>query len=158
MSATLTATRTEHDEQGCTSCTPAVALPPTRPELRLVQGGRRRPAGLRGPVGTLPAARPALRRRVSPEVRRRRALLAVLGLGIAVLAIPLGGSGGASHTTGSAAAAIPAGTTYTVKAGDTLWSIAERVDPSGDPRPLVDRLAAEIGTFQVVPGEQLTLP
>ena len=29
--------------------------------------------------------------------------------------------------------------------GDTLWSIAEAVDPAGDVRPLVDRLATEAG-------------
>ena len=81
-----------------------------------------------------------------------------MGLGVAVLALPLGGSGGGSHTAGSAAAAIAAGTTYTVESGDTLWSIAQRVDPSGDPRPLVERMAAEIGTYQVVPGEHVAIP
>ena len=45
-----------------------------------------------------------------------------------------------------------------VRPGDTLWSIAQRVDPSGDPRPIVSQLASELGTYSVVPGEQITLP
>ena len=45
-----------------------------------------------------------------------------------------------------------------MRAGDSLWSIAERVDPSGDPRPIVSQLASELGTYTVVPGEQVTIP
>jgi hypothetical protein len=48
--------------------------------------------------------------------------------------------------------------TYTVRPGDTLWTIAERVDPSADPRPLVARLAAQTGSDNVVPGERIVLP
>jgi len=132
---------------------------PARPELRLVpanRGARLRPR--LEPGGTAVArVRPA-RRRVPFEVRRRRTLLATMGLALVLLALPLGGFGGASHTTGSAFAANRQSATYTVRAGDTLWSIAERVDPSGDPRPIVAQLAAQLGTYSLVPGEQLTLP
>jgi hypothetical protein len=82
----------------------------------------------------------------------------MMGLALALLAIPLGGFGGASHTTESAFAANGRPMTYVVHAGDSLWSIAERVDPTGDPRPLVAQLAAQIGSYTVIPGEQLTLP
>ncbi len=93
--------------------------------------------------------------RVPVEVRRRRTLLASMGLLLVGLALPLGGTGGHSHATGSA----PAGTgTYTVQPGDSLWSIAERADPSADPRPLVSKLAAQVGSDQVVPGERIVVP
>jgi nucleoid-associated protein YgaU len=134
---------------------------PGRPELRLVPAPERR--GLRSrPVVHVddwtPAPVRAPRRRVSVEVRRRRTLLAMMGLALALLAFPLSGSGGTSHTTGSASAAPLHPGTYVVRAGDSLWSIAERVDPSGDPRPIVSQLASELGTYTVVPGEQVTIP
>ncbi len=105
---------------------------------------------------TARAARP--RRRVSPAVRRRRTMLAVLGLCVLGLALPLGGTGGHSHATGSTPAGNPNAVAYTVQPGDSLWSIAARVEPSGDPRPLVAKLAAELGSDTVQPGEQITIP
>jgi LysM repeat protein len=47
---------------------------------------------------------------------------------------------------------------YTVRPGDTLWTIAQQVDPTSDPRPLVARLASQTGSEQVVPGERIVLP
>ena len=134
---------------------------PARPELRLVQaptyrGPRFRPTD-DGDGTAVHLARPP-RRRASVEVRRRRTILAMMGMALALLALPLGGFGGASHTTESVSAAQIHGSTYTVRAGDSLWSIAERVDPSGDPRPLVSQMAAQLGTYNVVPGELVTIP
>jgi nucleoid-associated protein YgaU len=104
------------------------------------------------------ALRAPIKRRTSAAVRRRRTLLAVIGLLLIGLALPLSGTGGDSHPTGSASAGILAAGTYTVQPGDTLWTIAERVAPDSDPRPLVAKLAAESGSDTVVPGERLTLP
>ena len=92
------------------------------------------------------------------RVRRRRTLLAVIGLLLVALALPLSGTGGYSHAAGSAPVEISAGDTYTVKAGDTLWSIAERLDPSADPRPMVAELAKETGSDTVYAGETITIP
>ena len=95
---------------------------------------------------------------VSPEVRRRRTLLAVIGLLLIALALPLSGTGGYSHPAGSALAETRGPVVYTVQPGDSLWSIAERLEPAADPRPLVAKLAAQTGSETVTPGERIVLP
>jgi hypothetical protein len=48
---------------------------------------------------------------------------------------------------------------YTVRPGDTLWSIARRIAPGRDPRPVVDQLIADNhlqGDLQV--GQAIELP
>jgi hypothetical protein len=115
-------------------------------------------AGVTGLVVVPGRRATGVRRRTSPEVRRRRTLVAAIGLMLIALALPLSGTGGRSHATGSASVEIGAKTVYTVQQGDSLWSIAERVQPSGDPRPLVAELAKETGSNSVVPGERITIP
>ena len=56
------------------------------------------------------------------------------------------------------AAASMAGATVTVEAGDTLWSIARRVQPTGDVRPLVDRLTAAYGSAPLQVGQEVVVP
>jgi hypothetical protein len=48
--------------------------------------------------------------------------------------------------------------TYVVHPGDTLWSIARRMQPSGDVRPLVDRLAASRHGAPLHPGDRIARP
>jgi LysM domain len=115
--------------------TPGDPSPSGRPVLRVVEGGGGAPA-----------------------VRQRRLLVAVIVVLAVALALPLSGTGGRSHATGSAPAGIGRQVEYTVRTGDTLWSIAERVDPNNDPRPLVAKLAAQTGSDTVVPGERISLP
>lgn len=101
--------------------------------------------------------RPAPRRRVPIEVRRRRALLAVASVALILLALPWGGSANSTPTATLAAAELHP-ITYHVQPGDSLWSIAERVDPTGDPQPLVAQMARQLGSENVVPGEVITVP
>jgi hypothetical protein len=44
-----------------------------------------------------------------------------------------------------------------VQPGDTLWSIARRLQPEGDVRPLVDALADRNGGAGVQAGQRLWL-
>jgi Tfp pilus assembly protein FimV len=65
----------------------------------------------------------------------------------------------AAATAGSAAtAARRAGSGYVVQPGDTLWSIARRLQPEGDVRPLVDQLVDLNGGTDLAVGQQLPIP
>jgi LysM repeat protein len=118
-----------------------------RPDLRLVLGGRS------------VAGRAAMYR------RRRLAALAVVVLVLiaAVGAIAIGRgalAGVVPHTTTTPAAATPGPGAHTivVQPGDTLWAIARRIQPTGEVRPLVDRLAALHGPGVLQAGDRLVLP
>jgi hypothetical protein len=94
--------------------------------------------------------------------RRRLAVLAVLAvvIGLVVGATRLGGgpltaSGPAPAPT---AASDTTGGTYVVQPGDTIWALARRMQPSGDVRELVDRLAAARQGAPLRAGERIVLP
>ncbi len=91
--------------------------------------------------------------------RRRRLAALVVAAGLAIAARPaLGALGGA--LTAPVRSAPPPGdgaTVIEVAPGDTLWSIARRLQPDGDPRPLVDRLAASNGGAAVRAGDRLVV-
>ncbi|MDQ1403811.1 MAG: hypothetical protein QOG03_2127 [Actinomycetota bacterium] len=113
-----------------------------RPALRLVAGGRARQ----------PMRFVYWRRRVA-------ALVLAAGLVLGLRAAPAWLRSGPLSAPGSPAPATqPIGaTTYVVQAGDTVWAIARRVQPSGDIRPLVDRLQAQLRGAVLVPGTRLHL-
>ncbi|MFT4124101.1 MAG: LysM peptidoglycan-binding domain-containing protein [Microbacteriaceae bacterium] len=97
-------------------------------------------------------ARPRLR-----LTRRGRRVLLVLAtapivLGIALLAL----SGGDATATGEA------GTLdyVTVAAGQSLWSIAEQLQPQSDPRDVIEQIVALNGldSTTVLAGQRLAVP
>jgi hypothetical protein len=47
---------------------------------------------------------------------------------------------------------------YRVRPGDTVWSIATRLDPSGDPRALAGEIESEIGGTDLQAGTQVLVP
>ena len=67
---------------------------------------------------------------------------------------------GSEAGSGSGALVPATGSTITVDAGDTLWSLAERVDPDADPREIIAAIMTLNGmdspTLQ--PGQVLRLP
>ena len=48
--------------------------------------------------------------------------------------------------------------THVVRPGDTIWSIARRVQPEGDVRPLVDRITSHRGGSPLQLGEEIVVP
>lgn len=108
-------------------------------------------------------------RNIRLEIYRRRRIAAaallvgiVLFLMVATLAVQaaLGRTGGGPL---AATGALPGGQladdqAWVVRPGDTIWSIAEAVEPHGDVRPLVDRISAELGGRPLYAGERLNIP
>lgn len=90
-------------------------------------------------------------------VRRRRLTIAGLGvvLGV-VLSSPVAGAlgrhPGPERPQGESRV-------YVVRAGDTVWSIAQDV-VRGDPRAMVDAISRRnhLGASSIVPGESLVIP
>jgi nucleoid-associated protein YgaU len=125
------------------------ALTAPRPPLRLLSnpGESRRAAD---PGAHVASASPAGR----PRLRRTGLFVLVVGL-LGALAVPVSALAGTGATT---AATLTQGSTYVVQPGDTLWSIATRLDPTGDPRSIVGQLASETGSDTVVVGEHIRLP
>ena len=88
---------------------------------------------------------------------RRRVVAVAVGLVVLVMA------GKAGAALGGSPLAVPerrpaATSQSVVQPGDSLWSIAARLEPGHDPRPVVDALAAARGGAPLVPGEVVTLP
>ncbi len=99
-------------------------------------------------------------RRAMVRRRRRAVALATLAAGLLCgLALPLSSLAGSPVPAHLQAQPEVAGeTVYVVRPGDTLWSIALRLDHGGDPRAMAEALAAETGSAVVVPGERIPIP
>ena len=107
--------------------------------------------------------------RVAPTVRtlRRRRLMVLLAAVIAALLLVLAASRAAA-TFRDVPASVPerrpapalstSASAYVVQPGDTLWSIARRMQPQGDVRPLVDELVHQNGGTDLAVGQRLAIP
>lgn len=95
-------------------------------------------------------------------VRLTRRGVAVLVVGVALLAVALVWFAWLSAPSGAGSPAAPVvrGNSVAVAPGDSLWSIAERVAPNRDPRAEVDllqRLNHLDGSATLVPGQVLRI-
>jgi len=99
--------------------------------------------------------------------RRRRAVALLICATVAVmlaatLRLALAGPGGGALTTSGSSGAWRSepivARVYVVQPGDTLWSIVRSTGVQGDPRPMVDRLAGQLGGRPLQIGQRLVLP
>ena len=89
------------------------------------------------------------------RVRRRR-----LTLTVSLALVAAAWAGPAVRALGSPGEPVKvARTSYVVREGDTLWTIAQRLSPGSDPRPVVDALsdANGIDAGELVPGQTLVV-
>lgn len=99
---------------------------------------------------------------VSPAVlyRRRRVVVASLVLGVLlggrVVLGPVGG--GPLSAPRPEPAVLVSEQVHVVQPGDTLWTIAKSLQPEGDVRRLVHRLAAQRHGAPLQVGERIALP
>lgn len=132
----------------------------SRSHLRLVDGDAR--------FG-VPAQRSSTRRHSSSTYWRRR--IVVAGLLVGLLWLTLGTTQlvsaqgtdvhfAAAPTMVESAASdtLVGGRVILVQPGDTLWSIARGLQPTGDVRPLIDRIAELNGGHSLIAGQTLMLP
>lgn len=93
-----------------------------------------------------------------PRSSARRAPRVVVVLVAAGLAWAIWAALGAAARPSSPAAARRGLAVVEVGPGDTLWTIARRLQPHGDVRPLVDRLVVAHGGTSVHLGEHIAVP
>ncbi|MGI8938297.1 MAG: hypothetical protein ACR2JF_08815 [Iamia sp.] len=116
--------------------------PSARPALRLVQGGRSAVV-------------------MAPVYRRRRVIAALVLVTLLVVGWQVAQA--AASVAGGWAAPVPAtidGPTVVVEAdtGDTLWTLARDVQPTGDVRPAVEAMLAERGDARLEVGDRVRVP
>ncbi len=133
------------------------ALTETRPPLRLLPS----PGGSSRAVDPGPCAPTAGRmrptRRSWSNARRKR--LRRTGLALLFVGLLGGLAAPVSSLAGTSTPALVRGEIYTVHPGDTLASIALRLDPSAAQEPrLVAEMSAQTGSPTVVVGEHIVLP
>jgi len=109
----------------------------------------------------LPSARSAGRGQPSAAARRLRAAMVVVAVAAVGTLLGAGSLAGAEQATEPGSPRLVAqgvdAPSHVVQPGETLWSLARRLQPEGDVRPLVARLRAAAGGGPLVPGQRIRL-
>jgi hypothetical protein len=125
-------------------------------EAPLAEPRPTRPTRPTRPARALPDRATRLRRRRLAALVAAVMVAVVLAGAVQLVAPLLGSSGGQADPPGSASGSAPVeGEVYVVQPGDTLWTIAERVAPGDDPRPIVAELRERSGNSELQVGEEL---
>jgi hypothetical protein len=87
---------------------------------------------------------------------RRRVVVVFLAVALVLVMARAGAALGGSTPAAPKRHPAPTAASTTVRAGDSLWTVAERLAPGEDPRPIVDALSeARHGTV-LTPGETIS--
>jgi nucleoid-associated protein YgaU len=106
------------------------------------------------------SSQPHPRTATAPQLRlTRRGRLVLVAL-VAALAFALISLGQVAAQAGDGSGDAVSSTTWVVQPGETLWVIAERVDPGTDPRETVARIVAmnDLPGSSVLVGQELQVP
>ncbi|WP_029150698.1 LysM peptidoglycan-binding domain-containing protein [Microbacterium indicum] len=112
-------------------------------------------------MSTIALAAPAPQRtRLRLTVRGRRVLAGLAALPLAAGAFVAILGGGSALGSGEQGAGAGSFETVTAQAGDSLWSIAERVAPEADPRDVVDSITSlnQLGGSGIEAGQSIAIP
>ena len=94
--------------------------------------------------------------------RRGRLTLVALVAALAFVIVSLGQVAASAGSAGESGAAVstPVSSTWVVQPGETLWTIAERLDGETDPRETVARIVAmnDLPNSSVQAGQELQIP
>ena len=150
---------------GASVLRPGGAAPWNEPGLRLIAGGLDRPVVAANPHpvgGAAPAVGRLLRTVVAGLALASVLALAALGaltlLGADAAATVPASSAVINHPTGVDATTTPSTPVeVVVQSGDTLWTIARRLRPTGEIRGLVDALAERVGGSTLDAGQHIDI-
>lgn len=94
----------------------------------------------------------------SANFTRRRLRVVVVALALAVFAVLFASNTFADAQSSTGGVVATGGTVVIVQPGDTMWSLARSLQPTGDIRPLVTQLARAHGGAALQAGERIVLP
>ncbi|MBI5161042.1 MAG: LysM peptidoglycan-binding domain-containing protein [Micrococcales bacterium] len=111
-------------------------------------------------MSTIATTASAPRLRITPRGRAVVAVLLAVPLAAGTVAFGLGQGAAADGGVRTASVGASSFRYVTVGTGESLWSVAQRIAPSADPRDVVADLVEfnQLGSASVQAGERLAVP